>query len=121
PQSLQPATNDSTWDPDADTQHFGGREYLFVVKSAYDANAKPDLASARLNDGSLPLEYVLTAMKRTDSDVIDPGDRFVFRYGIPPPTNLDGLMFRLTAAAPGDSISQRLRDIVACLQPVNNA
>ena len=118
PPDQQPATFDSTWMPD--DSNVGGREYLFVLGQPYTGAPNPATThNGAVTDGTLPAMYALWSRLRSSSDVIDPADRFVFTYGLPPPTNLDGILFRMESAALTDSVAQVYRQVLACLQPIN--
>ena len=86
--SLQPATRDSTWGPNEDKAAFGGREYLFVLKTPYSATEDPAIArDGILLTGTLPVLYVLWAQLRDfgggDLGTIDDGDAFRFQWSVP--------------------------------------
>jgi hypothetical protein len=92
PDSMQPATFDSTWFPDADRATLGGREYVWVLNRLYSEGEIPSIAV----DGEpvdtvtpWPAMYALTAEER--SGVGGPhawqGDAIQFSWAIPPTPN----------------------------------
>ncbi len=114
----QPATHDSTWGPDASDT--GGREYLFAMGQAYTGSPNPATThDGALTDDSQPLMYALWSRLRDPLDVIDPGDAFVYAFGIGAPATLDALLFQLAAGFPpepqADSLYRALTDVLVPL------
>ena len=119
PAIQQPATLDSTWGPDASSG--GGREYLFVIRRPYDGTAQPSIAlDGSIYEGLLPVLYALWARSTAEGAVIDDGDRFRFRWGVPPDTTFESLLATLEGQSLGDpAVAARYGQILDCLAPLN--
>jgi len=110
PDSLQPATFDSTWAPNRDAN--GSREYLFVARTAYTSTPKPqyevnDPFHAVSNVSPLaPLTYVAWTRRVFRSDKYDDGDILRFIWAKPATTN-DVFTFSTSSATRNDKALAR--------------
>jgi hypothetical protein len=89
PDSLQPATFDSTWAPDIAPDSLGGREYVFALRRAYGDSIGVARDGALIaNPATLPVLYALWAALRVDAPaIIDDGDAIDFTWAIPATSN----------------------------------
>jgi hypothetical protein len=95
------ASNDSTWGPTTDAD--GGREYLFISKTAYTPTPKamyrPDdaIAGTGNNPAILPLLYAFAGMALDDADPYpDNGEKLTYTWANPGKPN-DVFSFQTTA------------------------
>jgi hypothetical protein len=118
PPAQQPATFDSTWQPDASFQ--GGHEYVIVFQRPYTGTPNPAIAtSGSINGSSLPALYALWSQLRLGG-VIDDWDAFRFSWGSAPTPGLDGVFASLETQPLSDpTVSGAYRDIVNCLSTLN--
>jgi hypothetical protein len=122
PPAFQPSTFDSTWGPtDAPD---GGHEYVLVYRNAYAGTPDPMLSDEFDNVGfpSLPGLYVLAPRLSQPMAIIDPGDRVVFAWGVPPsPPGIDQLMIDLSLRPQDDpDVLAAYANIASCLSAVNS-
>ena len=119
--SLQPATFDSTWGPDASTT--GGHEYLIVFRRAVSRTTpRPSFAvdGFPLSAGS-PALYTLASRLRNPASVIDDGDAFRFQWGLPRSPGADSLLIGLESQPPDDpAVYSAYTSLIACLEPINH-
>ena len=97
----QPATQDSTWGPDA--SELGGREYLWISKRAYTGSPNPALTVDR-NDSRWEYAAWLTAVPG-----LSPADGDVFRFvwGFIPGTPNDTIRFGTRTLVRGNAALAR--------------
>ena len=119
PPSMQPATLDSTWNPDSSDT--GGREYLVILRSAYTGSVNPALtADGSFLNATLPALYVLGARRDHVAGADDDGDVIRYVWGQPSVQSVDGRMIDLEDRDPSDpAVQQAYLDVVACLDPLN--
>jgi hypothetical protein len=123
--TLSPDTSTSipsmnrTWAPTADP--IGDREYLLVFNRPYGAAPKDELrADDALLFGALPVLYVLAARLRGMTDVIDDGDLFEFRWGLPDGPGADPLLISLEGRPLSDpAVLAAYEDLADCLSQIN--
>lgn len=115
PDSVQFATRDSTWSPDRSAT--GGREYIFVVKSAYSPTPKlqyevdDPFHAVSVSSPLAPMTYVVWPRRNTgNSNLYDDGDGFRFIWSEPATPN-DLFTFDTSAPVTGDvSLAQSQLD-----------
>jgi hypothetical protein len=124
PLAQQPATQDSTWDPGSDPNSTelgsGDREYLAVLNTPYSDTAKPQWTvngAPVASPAVMPLTYFLGAELRTPTDVLDPGDKFVWTWAVPANGN-DVYAFQTTKLAQNNAALARQR--LAAIRVVPN-
>jgi len=84
--TMQVATFDSTWAPDASGS--GGNEYLISLSSAYSGVEQAAIGhNGAPMDSTLAMMWILWPRLRTPDDVIDTGDAYRFAYAIPANAN----------------------------------
>jgi hypothetical protein len=116
--AFQVATFDSTWGPD--DSDIGSREYLVVLRSAYDPVPDPFYErDGAFSDSSTPGLYGLWSRLRSPVDVIDDGDAFVFEWGFESP-GADQMLIELAGQPLSDpAVQQGYQDLIACLSAIN--
>lgn len=119
PEPDQPPSADSTWAPTADAD--GGREYLFVYRRPYSPTPKAELAvDGSVLAGIVPVLFVAAPKLINEGAVIDDGDRFEFRWGLPAGPGADQALIELESQPLSDpEVVAAYQAITDCLSGIN--